>query len=116
MRSKKPRCCCVLAGLCENMAVFLLKTNLSVKSTEPRVKDFLNERRNHRSVTKLWLLHGEYLNFSILRCCRQPCELARVEGCFVLNIISVAYEAIISVLCFGSEYSLEHKQVRFLSA
>ena len=54
MRSNKPRCHHVLAGLRENMAVFLLQTKLPVKNTEPSVEDF------HRA--KLRLLNGKYLS------------------------------------------------------
>jgi len=57
MRSNKLRCPRVLAGVCEDMAVFLLKTNLTVKNTEPRVENFHNERRNDLLLTKLWLLN-----------------------------------------------------------
>ena len=61
MRSNKPRCHHVLAGLRENIAVFLLQTKLPVKNTEPSVEDFHNERRIHFSRAKLGLLNGKYL-------------------------------------------------------
>ena len=63
MRSNNPRCCHVLADVCEDMAVFLLRTNSPVKNTEQRVEGFHNKRRIHLSLTKRWLLHGKCLNF-----------------------------------------------------